>query len=76
MLCIRNYEVITLAAASPGIFPGAILNQDNSANAADNPANSGSIIQIYLTGLPTTGKKARTHTTQAALHVFVHTITR
>lgn len=46
---------ITLAPASPGIFPNAILNQDNSVNAADNPALSGSIVQIYLTGLPTTG---------------------
>jgi len=46
---------ITLAAASPGIFPNAILNQDNSVNTAANPATAGSIIQIFLTGLPTAG---------------------
>lgn len=46
-------RTITLADASPGIFPNAILNQDNSVNTASVPATSGSIIQIFLTGLPT-----------------------
>jgi uncharacterized protein (TIGR03437 family) len=48
-------RTITLANASPGIFPNAILNQDNSVNTASTPATSGSVIQIFLTGLPVQG---------------------
>ena len=53
----RNSPVrtLTLAAASPGIFPGAVLNQDYNPNAPGNPAVAGSVIQIFLTGLPNTG---------------------
>jgi uncharacterized protein (TIGR03437 family) len=50
---------VTAAAASPGIFaqngrgtgPGLIFNQDGTLNRADNPAQSGSILSIYVTGL-------------------------
>jgi uncharacterized protein (TIGR03437 family) len=51
------YELNSVATA-PGLFtqnasgsgPGAILNQDNSANGPGNPAAKGSIVQLYLTG--------------------------
>lgn len=33
-----------------GIGPGAILNQDGSLNSAGNPADRGSVIQIFATG--------------------------
>ena len=46
---------LTLTTASPGIFFNAILNEDNSVNAAANPAFSGSIVQVFLTGLPASG---------------------
>jgi uncharacterized protein (TIGR03437 family) len=49
---------IPVAASAPGVFtlgssgvgPAAVLNQDNSVNAASRPAARGSIIQIYATG--------------------------
>jgi uncharacterized protein (TIGR03437 family) len=52
-------ETITLARERPGIFTirqdgtgqGAILNQDSSPNSAANPADRGSVIQIFATGL-------------------------
>jgi uncharacterized protein (TIGR03437 family) len=37
-------------AASGGTGQGAILNQDNSANSASNPAAVGSVLQIFATG--------------------------
>jgi uncharacterized protein (TIGR03437 family) len=50
-----TYQV---AATSPGIFTasstgrgqGSILNQDNSVNSAANPAEKGSIVQVFGTG--------------------------
>jgi len=39
-----------VAAASPAIFSGAVLNQDNSANSATKPASAGSVLQIFTTG--------------------------
>lgn len=44
---------VPLAEVSPGIFPGGILNQDGSLNSAANPAETGSIVAIFATGLPT-----------------------
>jgi uncharacterized protein (TIGR03437 family) len=49
---------LPVAPSAPGIFtqdqsgrgPGAIRNQDNSVNTADNPAEAGSVIQIFGTG--------------------------
>lgn len=49
---------ITVVAANPGVFSanssgtgqGAILNQDNSFNSAQNPAEKNDIIVFYLTG--------------------------
>lgn len=49
-------RTLTLARASPGIFPNAVLNQDYSVNTAANPAVAGSVLQIFLTGLPTRGE--------------------
>jgi uncharacterized protein (TIGR03437 family) len=45
-------RALSLAPASPGIFPNAVLNQDFSVNTASNPALSGSVLQLFLTGLP------------------------
>ena len=52
---------VPLAAANPGLFPGGILNQDNSVNSAENPAEAGSVIQVYLTGLGEAGATVRVH---------------
>ncbi|HWQ52921.1 MAG TPA: hypothetical protein VN442_04500 [Bryobacteraceae bacterium] len=43
---------VALATASPAVFSTGILNQDNSVNGASSPAAPGSVIQIFLTGLP------------------------
>jgi uncharacterized protein (TIGR03437 family) len=53
-----NGTTLNVATSSPGVFTlnssgtghGAILNQDNSINSTDNPANRGDIVQIYMTG--------------------------
>lgn len=53
-----NTVAFRVAAAAPAIFSvnqsgggqGAILNQDNSPNSADNPAVAGSTIQMFGTG--------------------------
>jgi uncharacterized protein (TIGR03437 family) len=42
---------VTLADAAPGIFNPGILNQDNTVQSAMNPAQAGSIVQIFSTGL-------------------------
>ncbi len=52
---------VLLAGTNPGIFPGAILNQDNSANTAANPAESGSVVQLFLTGLEGGSVTVRIH---------------
>jgi uncharacterized protein (TIGR03437 family) len=52
---------VPLAAANPGVFAGAILNQDNSVNSAENPAEAGSVVQVFLTGLGEGGATVRVH---------------
>jgi len=55
---MTNPVVLSVAPAAPGISSlaqngrgqGAILNQDSSVNGASNPAEPGSIIQIFGTG--------------------------
>jgi uncharacterized protein (TIGR03437 family) len=42
---------VLLAPFSPAIFPGAILNQDNSVNSAPQPAPAGTAVQIFGTGI-------------------------
>ena len=46
---------VLLAPFSPGIFPGAILNQDGTVNGAAHPAPAGSAIQIFGTGVSANG---------------------
>ena len=43
---------VALAPAWPSIFTPGVLNQDNSVNAPDSPAQPGTILQIYATGIP------------------------
>lgn len=44
-----------LAAFSPGIFSGAVLNQDFSVNGSAHPAAPGSVVQIWGTGISASG---------------------
>ena len=44
---------VAISPAWPAVFSNGVLNQDNSLNAAANPAAAGSIIQIFATGIPT-----------------------
>ncbi len=48
-------QTVSLAPFAPGIFKGGVLNQDNSVNGTNNPAQPGSVIQIFATGLSGTG---------------------
>jgi len=41
-----------LASVAPAIFANAIMNQDNSGNNATSGAPVGSIVRIFVTGLP------------------------
>jgi uncharacterized protein (TIGR03437 family) len=52
---------LTLAAASPGIFPGAVLNQDYSPNTPQTPARVGSVVQVFLTGLAPGALRVKLH---------------
>jgi uncharacterized protein (TIGR03437 family) len=44
-----------LAVAAPAIFPGAVLNQDYGVNGPSAPAQTGSVVQVFATGLPAAG---------------------
>jgi uncharacterized protein (TIGR03437 family) len=46
---------VPLAPFSPGIFPGAVLNQDNTVNGAAHPAPPGTVVQIWGTGMSAAG---------------------
>ncbi len=56
---LSNKTYVQLADAAPGIFTqdasgrgaGSILNQDYSINSPSNPADKGSVVMVYLTGL-------------------------
>ncbi|HYV62013.1 MAG TPA: hypothetical protein VE958_05035, partial [Bryobacteraceae bacterium] len=55
-------RLIQVSAFSPAIFSRGILNQDYSINDASHRADSGSVIQIFLTGLSGVGTvSARFH---------------
>ncbi len=46
---------LTIQASAPGVFLGAggraaALNQDNTPNSPENPASTGNVISVYLTG--------------------------
>ena len=47
---MTNRVTAPVAPAVPGIFPGAVLNQDYSVNSPANPAPAGSIVILYATG--------------------------
>ena len=42
---------VNVSAVNPGIFVPGILNQDSSVNSPTNPANTGTFVQIYATGV-------------------------
>ena len=42
---------VQVAPFQPGIFAGAVLNQDSTVNGMSNPAAAGSVIYFYATGL-------------------------
>jgi uncharacterized protein (TIGR03437 family) len=48
-------QTVGLALVSPAIFNSGILNQDNSVNSVSHPADLGSAIQIFATGLLSPG---------------------
>ncbi len=55
---------LRLTPVAPTVFPGGILNADNSANTATQPALVGDPVQVFATGLPppTVGRiSARIH---------------
>lgn len=49
-------QTLRLTPVAPAIFAGAVFNQNNSGNTANNPAVTGTVIQIFLAGLPSNGK--------------------
>ncbi len=46
---------VRLAQSAPAIFPNAVLNQDYSVNGPSHPAPTGSVVQLFATGLPAAG---------------------
>ena len=48
-------QSVGIAPAAPAVFQNGVLNQDSSANTITTPAKAGSVIQIFLTGLPPGG---------------------
>ena len=48
-------QTVALALVSPAIFNAGVLNQDNTLNSASQPAELGSVIQIFATGLLSPG---------------------
>ncbi len=77
-----NTVMLRLAPEVPGIFSaapagrgqGAILNQDNTLNSAQNPAEAGSVIQIFATGLGATNPPLATGQPGAATSPFNETV--
>ena len=48
-------QTVQVAQFEPAIFSGAVLNQDYSVNDVNHGAATGSILQIFVTGLSTSG---------------------
>jgi uncharacterized protein (TIGR03437 family) len=46
---------VPVAPFEPGIFAGAVLNQDSTVNSISNAAAGGSVIYFYATGLSGSG---------------------
>ena len=59
-------KVVNFSSSAPGIF--GTLNQDYTLNAAANPAITGSVVQVYVTGLPATGVTDRKSTRLNSSH--------
>jgi uncharacterized protein (TIGR03437 family) len=49
---------LPLTSVAPAIFTPGVLNQDNTVNSAANPAPLGTVLQIFLTGIPDSGAAA------------------
>jgi len=47
--------LVPIGDSNPAIFPGSVLNEDNTGNSQSNGAAAGSTISIYATGLPSAG---------------------
>jgi len=48
---MTTYEgALRVHTISPGFLPGAVLNQDNTVNSQDNPAQRGEVVQIFGVG--------------------------
>src|SRR5581483_5192647 len=45
-------QVVPVSPAWPAIFTPGVLNQDGSVNSPNSPAAAGSVLQIFLTGMP------------------------
>jgi uncharacterized protein (TIGR03437 family) len=43
---------VALSPAWPAVFSGGVLNQDNAVNGPKHAAESGTILQIFATGIP------------------------
>ena len=46
---------VPLTAVAPAVFTPGVLNQDNTVNSPANPAPVGTVLQIFLTGMPDSG---------------------
>jgi uncharacterized protein (TIGR03437 family) len=49
---------VQLTSVAPAIFTPGVLNQNNSVNSPADPAQLGSVLQIFLTGMPDSGAVA------------------
>ena len=48
-------RTVQVTEASPGIFGPVVFNQNGTVNSASNPADAGSVVVVYATGLPGAG---------------------
>jgi uncharacterized protein (TIGR03437 family) len=49
---------VPLTSIAPAIFTPGVLNQDNTINSTTNPAPMGTVLQVFLTGMPDSGAVA------------------
>ena len=54
-------RAVDLVESAPAIFPGAALNQNYERNSAQQPASTGSIMQVFLTGLGVREASVKVH---------------
>ena len=48
-------QMVPLAPFSPAVFPGAVLNHDDTLNSAQKPAKVGTTVQVWATGIALSG---------------------